>query len=153
MIIVMPDSMSVERRRLMAAYGAEVVLTPGSLGMAASVEEPLCNGVDFDAEFRTEGQFAHAGFFAYEYTYLYVVHEEGVVDQAFEVAHVDAELFAVVDRDIEVGEFLFGEDAQAVVDGEAVELHACHAEVVVELYLQAVGVYVACHKCGGGHIE
>ena len=36
-IIVMPDSMSVERRNLMAAYGAEVVLTPGAEGMAGSV--------------------------------------------------------------------------------------------------------------------
>jgi len=32
-IIVMPDSMSVERRKLMKAYGAEVVLTPGKDGM------------------------------------------------------------------------------------------------------------------------
>ncbi len=36
-LIVMPDTMSVERRRLMAAYGAEVVLTPGSEGMAGAI--------------------------------------------------------------------------------------------------------------------
>lgn len=36
-IIVMPETMSVERRRLAAAYGAEVVLTPGSEGMAGAV--------------------------------------------------------------------------------------------------------------------
>ena len=36
-IIVMPDTMSVERQKLMAAYGAEVVLTPGSGGMLASI--------------------------------------------------------------------------------------------------------------------
>ena len=36
-IIVMPDTMSVERRRLMAAYGAEVVLTPGAEGMAGAI--------------------------------------------------------------------------------------------------------------------
>ncbi len=36
-IIVMPDSMSVERQRLMAAFGAEVVLTPGALGMSGSI--------------------------------------------------------------------------------------------------------------------
>ena len=35
--IVMPDTMSVERRRLIAAYGAEVVLTPGSEGMAGAI--------------------------------------------------------------------------------------------------------------------
>lgn len=36
-VIVMPDSMSVERQRLMAAYGAEVVLTPGALGMTGAI--------------------------------------------------------------------------------------------------------------------
>lgn len=38
-IIVMPDSMSAERQMLMKAYGAQVVLTPGALGMAGSVEK------------------------------------------------------------------------------------------------------------------
>ena len=38
-MIVMPDSMSIERRRLMAAYGAEVVLTAGSLGMAGCIDK------------------------------------------------------------------------------------------------------------------
>ncbi len=37
-IIVMPDTMSVERRRLMAAYGAELVLTPGAQGMAGAIQ-------------------------------------------------------------------------------------------------------------------
>ena len=36
-IIVMPDSMSVERQLLMKAYGAEVILTPGAEGMAAAI--------------------------------------------------------------------------------------------------------------------
>ena len=36
-IIVMPDSMSVERRMLIAAYGAELVLTPGSMGMTGAI--------------------------------------------------------------------------------------------------------------------
>ena len=36
-IIVMPDTMSRERRMLMTAYGAELVLTDGSLGMAGAI--------------------------------------------------------------------------------------------------------------------
>lgn len=37
-ILTMPDTMSVERRKLLAAYGAEVVLTPGALGMSGAIE-------------------------------------------------------------------------------------------------------------------
>lgn len=37
-IIVMPDTMSVERRKLIASYGAEVLLTDGAKGMSAAVE-------------------------------------------------------------------------------------------------------------------
>lgn len=36
-IIVMPDTMSVERRLLMTAYGAELVLTDGKLGMSGAI--------------------------------------------------------------------------------------------------------------------
>lgn len=38
-ILTMPDTMSVERRNLVKAYGAEVVLTPGALGMQGSVDK------------------------------------------------------------------------------------------------------------------
>ena len=38
-VIVMPDSMSMERQTLMKAYGAEVVLTPGALGMQGAIEK------------------------------------------------------------------------------------------------------------------
>ncbi len=38
-IIVMPDTMSMERRQLMTAYGAELVLTDGSLGMRGAIEK------------------------------------------------------------------------------------------------------------------
>ena len=38
-IIVMPDSMSMERRLLMSAYGAQLVLTPGAKGMQGAIEE------------------------------------------------------------------------------------------------------------------
>ena len=37
-IIVMPETMSIERRTLMKAYGAKLILTDGSLGMKGSIE-------------------------------------------------------------------------------------------------------------------
>ena len=39
LILVMPDTMSIERRRLAAAYGAEVVLTPGAEGMKGCLDK------------------------------------------------------------------------------------------------------------------
>ncbi len=38
-ILTMPETMSVERRKLLAAYGAQIVLTSGSLGMKGAIEK------------------------------------------------------------------------------------------------------------------
>jgi cysteine synthase A len=38
-LLTMPETMSIERRKILKAYGAEIVLTPGSGGMAAAIEK------------------------------------------------------------------------------------------------------------------
>uniref|UniRef100_UPI0035A09742 PLP-dependent cysteine synthase family protein n=1 Tax=Jeotgalibaca porci TaxID=1868793 RepID=UPI0035A09742 len=38
-ILVMPETMSIERRKLMKGYGAEIVLTPGDQGITGSIEK------------------------------------------------------------------------------------------------------------------
>jgi cysteine synthase A len=39
LVLTMPDSMSIERRKLLSAFGAKLVLTPASLGMQGSIDK------------------------------------------------------------------------------------------------------------------
>ncbi len=55
-IFVMPETMSLERRQLMAAYGAEIVLTPGALGMGGAVAKAQELAVSYPSSF-IPGQF------------------------------------------------------------------------------------------------
>ena len=69
-IILMPETMSVERQKLMKAYGAELILTPGTLGMAGAIAKAeelareipgsflagqFVNPANPDAHYRTTG--------------------------------------------------------------------------------------------------
>lgn len=58
-MIVMPDSMSVERRQLMRAYGAELVLTEGSKGMRGAIEKAEALAVALPNSF-LPGQFVNS---------------------------------------------------------------------------------------------
>jgi cysteine synthase A len=55
-IIVMPDSMSPERIKLMEAYGAQVVLTPGAEGMTAAIAKAEALSKEYPGSF-IPGQF------------------------------------------------------------------------------------------------
>lgn len=55
-VLTMPDTMSVERRRLLSAYGAEIVLTEGALGMSGAIAKAkaLC---EENLDYYMPGQF------------------------------------------------------------------------------------------------
>ena len=58
LIIVMPETMSAERRTIIKAYGAELVLTEGSGGMGAAIEKAGQLAKEFDSSF-VPNQFAN----------------------------------------------------------------------------------------------
>lgn len=51
LVLTMPDTMSVERRALLKAYGARLVLTPGSEGMSGAVNRAVAMAADLDDAF------------------------------------------------------------------------------------------------------
>lgn len=57
-IIVMPETMSIERRMLMSLYGAEVVLTEGAKGMAGAIEKARSLAAEIPNSF-VPGQFVN----------------------------------------------------------------------------------------------
>ncbi len=67
-VIVMPDSMSVERRLLMAAYGAEVVLTPGAQGMQGAIDKAKELAQTYPGSFIPDQFSNHANAKAHEET-------------------------------------------------------------------------------------
>lgn len=57
-ILTMPDTMSVERRNLLKAYGAELVLTPGAQGMQGAIDKAEELAKEIDGAF-IPGQFVN----------------------------------------------------------------------------------------------
>ncbi len=57
MILIMPDNMSVERRAVMKAYGAELILVPREGGMEAAIDLARC--MEKDGEGRVLDQFSN----------------------------------------------------------------------------------------------
>ena len=50
-ILTMPETMSIERIKLLAAYGAEIILTEGALGMAGAVEKAKELATEYENSF------------------------------------------------------------------------------------------------------
>ncbi|MBS6943344.1 MAG: cysteine synthase family protein, partial [Clostridiales bacterium] len=57
-ILVMPETMSVERRKLMKAYGAELILTEGAKGMKGAIEKAQALAKEMPNAF-VPGQFSN----------------------------------------------------------------------------------------------
>ena len=57
-ILTMPDTMSIERRKLLAAYGAEIVLTPGAEGMKGAIAKAEALAREIEGSF-IPGQFVN----------------------------------------------------------------------------------------------
>ena len=60
-ILTMPETMSVERRNILKAYGAEIVLTEGAKGMKGAIEKAEELAKEIDGGF-IPGQFVNQGF-------------------------------------------------------------------------------------------
>lgn len=58
-IIIMPETMSIERRQLVKAYGAEIILTQGSKGMNGAVEKAN-ELLKLNSNYKSLGQFENA---------------------------------------------------------------------------------------------
>lgn len=58
LILTMPETMSVERRNLLKAYGAEIVLTPGAKGMTGAIEKANELNAEIEGSF-IPGQFVN----------------------------------------------------------------------------------------------
>lgn len=107
-ILTMPDTMSIERRKLVAAYGAEVVLTPGSEGMKGAIAKAK------EIVSQNEGSFLPLQF-------------ENVANPTIHQATTAEEIWADTDGEVDI--FVAGVGTGGTVSGVAEGLKAHKASV------------------------
>ena len=98
LILTMPETMSIERRKLAAAYGAEIVLTEGALGMKGAIAKAL------ELQQQNSGSFIPQQF-------------ENPANPAYHKAHTGPEIWA--DTDGKVDAFVAGVGTGGTLTGVA----------------------------------
>ena len=98
LILTMPETMSIERRKLAAAYGAEIVLTEGALGMKGAIAKAL------ELQAQNPGSFIPQQF-------------ENPANPAYHKAHTGPEIWA--DADGNVDAFVAGVGTGGTLTGVA----------------------------------